>query len=30
MHKLLLILNAMIKRDQMWEPNYVHNQSKPA
>jgi len=25
-----LILNAMIKRDQMWEPNYVHNQSKPA
>ena len=24
MHKLLLILNAMIKRDQVWEPNYVH------
>ncbi|MFN5027777.1 MAG: hypothetical protein ACK5D9_01380 [Burkholderiales bacterium] len=30
MHKLLLILNAMIKRDQTWEPGYVHNQSKPA
>jgi len=24
MHKLLLILNAMIKRDQMWQPSYVH------
>ena len=24
MHKLLLILNAMIKRDQMWQPAYVH------
>lgn len=22
MHKLLLILNAMIKRDQMWQPAY--------
>ena len=30
MHKLLLILNAMIKRDQMWEPRYVHNQPKLA
>lgn len=30
MHKLLLILNAMIKRDQMWEPSYVHNQPKSA
>jgi hypothetical protein len=28
MHKLLLILNAMIKRDQLWEPDYVHNQPK--
>jgi hypothetical protein len=25
-----LILNAMIKRDQMWEPRYVHNQPKLA
>ncbi len=24
MHKLLLILNAMIKRDQMWQPAYLH------
>ena len=24
MHKLLLILNAMIKRDQLWQPAYVH------
>jgi transposase len=30
MHKLLLILNAMIKRDQIWEPSYVHNQPKLA
>jgi transposase len=30
MHKLLLILNAMIKRDQIWEPRYVHNQPKLA
>lgn len=30
MHKLLLILNAMVKRDQMWEPTYVHNPPKSA
>jgi transposase len=30
MHKLLLILNAMIKRDQVWQPGYVHNQPKLA
>ena len=28
MHKLLLILNAMIKRDQTWQPNYSHPGSK--
>lgn len=27
MHKLLLILNAMIKRDQVWAPQYVHGKS---
>lgn len=30
MHKLLLILNAMIKRDQLWQLNYAHPGSKTA
>jgi transposase len=25
MHKLLLILNAMLKKDQMWQQNYMPN-----
>lgn len=30
MHKLLLILNAMIKRDKMWQPDYSHPGSNAA
>lgn len=30
MHKLLLILNAMIKRNQMWQPAYVHGSAQTA
>lgn len=30
MHKLLLILNAMIKRDQLWQLNYAHPGSNTA
>lgn len=30
MHKLLLILNAMIKRDQLWQPKYAHPGSNTA
>lgn len=30
MHKLLLILNARIKRDQLWMPKYVHGAPETA